>query len=146
MQAQTQTRTQRDELQSLRDQMRAQYNAIVAAFAAFDGDTEPDEAEGHPKAGDDEALQTWAESDALSVEVRSDWHSLGDEDNGLTHYKIVLCCGGPHVEIKGELSEHGAPSSAKLLGADWGNNLDTYWHADVEGVLLRFAGLFYFGE
>lgn len=91
----------------------------------------------------DEARQT-IEEDALSVEVRSDWHTPGD-DSEPTDFQILLCTGGPAVRIMGELQQ-GEPSRAWLEYQDWG----TPWterlnHDGDHDALLTYARCFYFG-
>ena len=82
--------------------------------------------------------------DALSVEVRSGWRSVGE---GMTadEFRIVLCTGGPHVEIRGELDLHGEPCSARIYFNDWFEVFRSLPDTD-EDVLLRYCSQFYFGE
>jgi hypothetical protein len=87
------------------------------------------------------------QEDALSVEVRSGWHEparCGDtfrpED-----FKILLCTGGPAVQIRGELDEDGEPRRAWLEVQDWGKPWTQYFKADQD-TLLAYARCFYFGE
>ena len=93
----------------------------------------------------DEARQT-IEEDALSVEVRSDWHEPGgDSDPG--EYCILLCTGGPAVRIRGDLGAYSEPNTAELEYQDW----FTPWErlptdSDDEAILLTYARSFYFGE
>ena len=82
----------------------------------------------------------------LSVEIRSEWHTPGSKVSG-GQYKILLCTGGPAVQIVGELDEYSQPMDAKLQYQDW----FTPWNdfsvssADAE-ILLTFAGRFYYEE
>lgn len=81
--------------------------------------------------------------DALSVQVRSDWHNVGD-DAELAEYCILLTTGGPAVRIIGELRD-GEPHSAILQVQDWG----TPWTehvttGDEHKALLAYAGCFFF--
>lgn len=85
------------------------------------------------------------EQDALSVEVRSGWVSIGsmDELNQPEEFKILLSTGGPASRIIGEL-RNGEPYRARLQVQDWG----TPW-VDVIGAqddALVYASVFYFGE
>lgn len=85
------------------------------------------------------------QEDALSVEVRSDWQSPGEELEA-TEYRIVLCTGGPYVGIRGDLDQYGQPSSARLDYADWGTR-GTYFGNELdEDALISYAQQFYFGE
>lgn len=79
----------------------------------------------------------------LSVEVRSGWGSYSALQ--AEEYRIVLCCGGPHVEIRGDLNQYQEPCSAVMLMQDWGTQLTAYHQAD-EDVLVQFAQKFYYGE
>lgn len=58
--------------------------------------------------------------DALSVEYRSDWQSPG-EDLTPAEFRIVLCTGGPHVEIQGEM-DNGDVTRVRVLYKDWGTS------------------------
>jgi len=82
----------------------------------------------------------------LSVEVRSDWASPGEQMKP-EEYCILLTTGGPAARIIGRLSEYGEPETAILEYQDWG----TPWTRlavceDERGILLTFAACFYFGE
>jgi hypothetical protein len=98
---------------------------------------------------DDDARRAIHE-DALSVEVRSDWREPGG-DAAASEFRVLLCTGGPAVQIRGELSEHGEPTRAWLQCQDW----FTSWQdvvvdrngAVIDGdVLLAYCSEFYFGE
>lgn len=86
--------------------------------------------------------------DALSVEVRSGWHAPGDEEGSApSEFRILLCTGGPTVQIRGELDQYGEPCRAWLEYQDW----FTPWKERVnrEGdqeALIEHANRFYFGE
>ncbi len=90
---------------------------------------------------DREDAQQVIQEDALSVEVRSGWASATDTMIA-EEFRIVLCTGGPHVEIRGEL-DNGTPSRAWMMYQDWGTPLTQYF--DVEGAtLLAYCQEFYF--
>lgn len=94
---------------------------------------------------EDDARQRITE-DALSVEVRTGWTTPGD-DAELDEFRILLCTGGPAVQIRGELDEHGEPCRAWLEYQDWW----TGWRvAETEtsdmDALLSYARCFYFGQ
>jgi hypothetical protein len=91
----------------------------------------------------DDALQ-WIHDDALSVEVRSGWASLGDTLTA-EEFRIVITTGGPAVQIRGELDESLEPRRAWLEIKDWGTPWTQYFEAEQE-TLLDYAGCFYFGE
>jgi hypothetical protein len=66
---------------------------------------------------EDDARQRISE-DPLSVEVRSDWTTPGEELEA-AEFCILLCTGGPAVRIVGELNR-GEPCRAWLEYQDWG--------------------------
>lgn len=84
--------------------------------------------------------------DALTVEVRSNWHGLG-EDTYNEEFRILLCTGGPAVQIVGKLTEHNEPESARLEYQDWGTPWTTLPQAHTDRqILVEYASTFYFGE
>lgn len=78
----------------------------------------------------------------LSVEVRSGWHSYGDKPT-LEEFRIVLCTGGPAVQIRGEFDVHGNAYRAWLEYQDWGTPWTQYFDADQE-TLVEYASQFCF--
>lgn len=97
---------------------------------------------------EDEARQR-IEEDALSVRVRGDWHTPGDEDGAkAVEYEILLCTGGPACRMIGDLNQHGEPESARLQYQDWGTPW-TDWRdgpEDEDEILLAYASVFYWGN
>lgn len=90
---------------------------------------------------EDEALQRIRE-DALSVEFRSGWIAHG-EDMQPEEFRIVLCTGGPHVEIVGSL-DLGEPSRPRVLYKDWGTSGELF---DFDhDAILTYCYQFFFGE
>lgn len=81
------------------------------------------------------------QDDPLSVEVRSDWTTPG-EDLTPSEFCILLCTGGPAVRIVGELSD-GEPVRAWMEYQDWGTPWSQYYDAD-SATLLDYARRFYF--
>ena len=85
---------------------------------------EPDDAEEltelEESAGDcadaDDAQQRIYD-DPLSVQFRSGWVSRGDEMSA-EEFRIVLCTGGPHVELVGDVD----CSRIRVLYKDWGGS------------------------
>jgi hypothetical protein len=141
-----------DRLANARAQGQAQFDSIVEMVetlqqACLNGENREQE----------EAEQAIHE-DALSVEVRGGWHTPGNPEQGgeAEEYRILLCTGGPAVQIVGALSEHGEPITAHLMVQDWG----TLWtefrplstskgesmrRGDAEKILLAYARCFWFG-
>lgn len=72
--------------------------------------------------------------DPLSIETRSGWVSVGEEMSP-EEYRIVLCTGGPHVEIVGDLDQHGAPCRARIVYRDWGDSGELF-DFDHDAVLV----------
>lgn len=105
------------------------------------GDTWEDAQEYH----DEEAARQVIEEDALSIEIRSDWHTPGDNEANSGEYNILLCTGGPACRIIGDLSEHNEPETARIEYQDWFTPWTEYREAD-ESILLDYARCFYFGE
>jgi hypothetical protein len=95
---------------------------------------------------DQEEARRRIEEDALSVQVRSDWHSPG-EDAEDSEFEILLCTGGPAVKIWGELNQRKEPDRALIYFQDW----FTSWEElildreDADAV-LEYCKCFYFGE
>jgi hypothetical protein len=85
-----------------------------------------------------------AQENALSVEVRSGWTSCGDTMTP-EEFRIVLCTGGPAVQIRGELNEYKEPSRAWLEYQDWGTPWTQYFPASQD-TLLTYCAAFYFGN
>lgn len=86
-----------------------------------------------------EAIQ----DDPLSVEVRSDWCAPG-ETMTAGEFRIVLCTGGPHVELVGDLDQWSQPSRVRVIYKDWGESGELF-DFDHDAV-LRYCQQFYFGE
>ena len=80
--------------------------------------------------------------DALSVEVRSGWANSCAEFEP-EEFRIVLCTGGPHVEIVGDL-DRGEPSCPRILyrGCGTAGELFDFDRAAV----LTYCRVFYFGD
>jgi hypothetical protein len=94
-------------------------------------------------ADQDEARQRIQE-DPLSVEVRGGWDVVGG-DTSPAEFRIVLCTGGPHVEIRGDLDGYGIPHRAWLQYQDWGTPMSQFFMVE-QSTLLEYCQEFYFGE
>lgn len=116
---------------------------------SFDADAKKEledlrEAAGECK--DREEAETRIHEDALSVEVRGDWHTPGEStERAATEFQILLSTGGPASRIMGELDEHGEPHRAWLEVQDWGTPWTQYFDIEQD-TLLTYARCFYFGE
>lgn len=90
---------------------------------------------------DEDEARNRIQEDALSVEVRSGWDVVGG-DLSAAEFRIVLCTGGPHVEIVGELSSE-QPCRAWLQYQDWGAPMTRFFDVE-ESTLLAYCQEFYF--
>ena len=97
---------------------------------------------------DVEQARTAITDDALTVEVRTDWHSVGAVEAAKpTDYKILLCWGGPAVQIIGTLDTFNQPDSAQLQYQDWFTEWTDYPLTDAEAeTLVKYAREFYYDE
>jgi hypothetical protein len=96
---------------------------------------------------EDEAREA-IRDDVLSVDVRTDWHGVGAVEAAKpTHYKILLCWGGPAVQIIGTLDAYNQPDSAKLQYQDWFTEwMDYTLTADEQQTLMKYAQQFWFDQ
>jgi hypothetical protein len=94
---------------------------------------------------EDEAREAIRDN-ALSVEVRTDWHPVGAVEAAKpTHYRILLATGGPAVQLVGTLDDGNQPDSAVLQYQDWLTPWFSYLLTDAEEqTLLTYAQQFYF--
>jgi hypothetical protein len=86
------------------------------------------------------------QEDPLSVEVRGDWRSIGDQDglNEPVEFMILLGTGGPATRIIGDLRD-GEPCNCRLQAQDGGTAWTDYRESDST-VLEAYCSQFYFGE
>lgn len=93
---------------------------------------------------DQDQARARIQEDPLSVEVRSGWDVVGG-DLSASEFRIVLCTGGPHVEIRGELDQYQQPCRAWMQYQDWGTPMTQYFDVS-QSTLLAYCQEFYFGE
>lgn len=119
------------------EQAKAQMESILEMVRALD--TNDDNAR-------EDAMQVIQE-DALSVEVRSDWHEP-DQDSKPTEFQILLCTGGPAVRLIGDLTEHNEPDNVHMEYQDWGTPWTPYYPPTEKerDAMLTYAQQFYFGS
>ena len=91
---------------------------------------------------EDEARQR-IDEDPLSLQVRSDWHGLGEELEP-AEFEILLTTGGPACRIVGEI-QNGEPCSPRLEVQDWGTPWTEYRDTDPD-ILNAYCCCFCFGE
>lgn len=92
-----------------------------------------------------EEVEEAIQAKPLSVEVRSGWHSLGEESEP-SEFRILLCWGGPSVEIRGEIGLHGNPENIRILYADWSKRGEYVLSEEEDEAVSEFCNHFYFGE
>jgi hypothetical protein len=94
----------------------------------------------------EEAARCVIEGNPLSVEVRHSWYVPG-QGSDPEEFRILLCTGGPAVQIRGELGEHNEPSKAWIEVQDW---FQPWTRIDLPGgaeeILLAYAYVFYWGN
>src|SRR5262245_33434984 len=113
-----------DKLASAKQQGQAQFDSILEMVEAL---RECRDNVHHDDADNEKALEDAEQrihEDALSVEVRSDWYLPGSRNSsspgdGPAEYRILLCTGGPAVQIIGRLNEHCEPETAVMQVQDW---------------------------
>jgi hypothetical protein len=81
----------------------------------------------------------------LSVEVREHWHAVGEKVEAV-EFRILLCWGGPSVEIRGVLGLHGHPENVKVFYAEWGDSGEYVLSEEEREAVEQFCQQFYFGE
>lgn len=125
-----------------KEQARTQLDSIVELVNGLENGATIDEEE-----LDSETIRERILEDPLSVEVRTDWHTPG-EDEKPTEYCILLCTGGPAVRIVGDLDDLQCPDTAKLEYQDWFTTWTRYGNTtdEEDEALLTYARQFYFGS
>ena len=86
-------------------------------------------------------LREAIDTNALSIEFRSGWSS-DREDLEPEEVRVVLCTGGPHVEIVADFDSRTGVSSPRVLYRDWGTSgeLFDFDHSDVVAYLDMIVG------
>ena len=83
---------------------------------------------------------------ALSVEVRSEWHTPGSETSS-SEFQVLLTTGGPAFRIIGDLDRYWNPTGVRAEHQDWGTPWTKVELDDKEQEAVDwFANLFYYGE
>jgi hypothetical protein len=125
-----------DKLANARAQGQAQYESIRKLVRALEEATTADARD---------AAESAIHEDALSVEVRSDWHAPGCGTRRADEYRILLCTGGPACQLTGDLNEYGEPSTAQLQVQDWLTPwTDIHNAVGPAAIMLIYARQFYF--
>ena len=94
-----------------------------------------------------EAISDMVREDPLSVEVREDWHEVGEESE-MAQYRILISTGGPALRMVGALAGTHAfgPDSARLQHQDWGTPWTDYISPGSSDALIWYAWEFYWGD
>lgn len=94
-----------------------------------------------------EAIRDLVTEDPLHVQVRSDWHNLGDTPEA-AEFNILLCTGGPAVRIVGDLYDEAVSGPCRLQHQDWGTPwTDVVRLTDNQRIaLLWYCDQFYWGD
>ena len=72
----------------------------------------------------------------LCIEVRSDWHSVGEDAGEPGEFRITLCTGGPHVELTGDIG-----GTVRVVFRDWGESGEYYPDAGERSALEQFVSM-----
>ena len=131
-----------------KNQAKAQVNSIVELIQYLDWDWDglADDELPHPLDYQSrEEVEQAIQEKPLSVEVRSGWASVGESADP-AEFRILLCWGGPSVEIRGELDGNFVPESVKVFYADWGGPGEYILSGEEGEAVTEFCKQFYFGE
>lgn len=90
---------------------------------------------------DEEDARQRIMENAISVDVRSGWTSVGHELEA-EEFQVLLCTGGPAVRIMGELGVHNEVRRAWLEYQDWGTPWTAYTNTSRD-TLIRYASFFF---
>ena len=127
------------------DQARAQYATIVELLDAYKTAMHDEDCYTTSHHSPLDSAEQAIIERPLSVEVRSGWVQAGsvlDHNMVPDEYRILLCTGGPAVQITGDCDDHGGPLTARLQHQDWGTPWTDHREGVDEQVLIQFAGFF----
>lgn len=121
-------------------------DTIVEGIGYTKGGGYPEDEDREQYHDEDDARQR-IDEDPLSVMVRSDWQTPGQEQEfEPVEYEILLMTGGPAVRIIGSLDQHGTPDRARLQYQDWGTPWTELFEPRDMATLVTYANTFYFGS
>lgn len=90
-----------------------------------------------------EAARTAIYDDPLAVDVRSGWVSVWATEFEPVEYRVLLCTGGPAVQLEGELDDRNQPYNVQLQHQDWFEPWQTVpLTAEDTETLLTYARYF----
>ncbi len=121
-----------DELRDSREELDADDREELAALETIAGEYE--EA--------DKVMDACIEN-ILSLETRGGWNSGGNIDTTPVEYRIVLCTGGPHVELRGDIRDGAYADTATIYFCGWGEGeKELALTSEEDEILLYYADLF----
>ena len=91
-----------------------------------------------------DGIRDMVQEDPLGVQVREDWHDIG-EGAEAAEYMILISTGGPALRLIGRL-EGFEPESARLQHQDWGTPWTEYFPEQSSDALIWYASQFYWGD
>ena len=124
------------------EQAQAQVESVVALMSALgqaSETNEPQDLDGELLTEDQ--LYTRVYETPLSVEYRSAWCTELGQLSEPDECRVVLCTGGPHVELRAGLNQYGGPrDDVRVLYQDWFEPLSQLYisGAEVRDALERF--------
>ena len=135
------------EKDTAKSQARAQIDTLCEMMETYEATQEEGSALYEGQRVEREDMEEIIEGDALSVEVRSDWHTPGQEEEAI-EFSILLCTGGPAVRIVGNLGQHNTPETAVVQYQDWFTKWENYTETTEEEdeMILDYCNMHYFGE
>ena len=131
-----------------RNQARVQVEAICEMMRALEVARNAGEVSYEGDMLDEDSMRQRIEENALSVEVRSDWHIPGGINPVMADYMVLLCTGGPAVRVTGSLDEYMQAEEVTVQFQDWFAPWVDYYDlsSEEEDLLLDYCNLHYFGE
>ena len=90
-----------------------------------------------------EAAEQAIYDDPLAVDVRSGWVNVWTTEFEPVEYRVLLCTGGPAVQLEGELDDRNQPYNVQLQHQDWFEPWQTVpLNAEDTEALLTYARYF----
>lgn len=136
----------KDDLERAKEQAKMQIEGICEMMATLEIARRDGEVKYEDELYGEDKMRELIEQDALSVEVRSDWHSPGEVDD-ISEFCILLCTGGPAVRIIGDLGQYNSPENALVQYQDWFTCWKDYYITNKQSnAILAYCQLYWFGE
>lgn len=143
------TQTQKNHAAENADAHAQHILALYRAHLALEDGAET-ASDGYDDYTSSDDIRERVQEDALSIEVRAPWYSVGDEAPAPDEFSILITTGGPALRIRGEL-KFMSPRFAWCEVRDWGTFWENYTphvedRAEWSDALAWFVSCFYFGE